>query len=68
MQRMGNKISMLITIIPGAVVGGLTADVVSKIVLTTLVMCIGTIASFYLRRFLERFDKKRKARKKKRQS
>ena len=61
---MGNKISMLITIVPGALVGGLTADAVSKIILTTLAMCIGTIASFYLRRFLERFDKKRKAKKK----
>lgn len=56
MKKMSHKIE-LTTLIAAGLASQFAADLLAKIIITTLAMIIGTTVAYYWKRYLERKDK-----------
>jgi membrane protein DedA with SNARE-associated domain len=56
MKKMNHKIE-LITLVTAGFASQFAADLLAKIVITTIAMIVGTTVAYYWKRYLERKDK-----------
>lgn len=57
MKKMSHKIELIILIMAGFA-SQFTADLIAKIIITTVAMIIGTTVAYYWKKYLESKDKK----------